>query len=371
MRTFAIAMATACFSLFYRLCRIFPAQRRIVCISRQSDSPPADFVLIRAALAREEPPCDVVILANQLQKPLPYLLVMARQIFYIATSQAVVLDSYCIVVSLLGSRIKAPVIQIWHALGNMKKFGYAALDTPEGHSSEMARLMHMHEGYDAVAVSSLSFREDFAAGFGVDPTIIFEAPLPRTDLLLSPAYRSAQRAAFLEAHPEALGRKTIVYCPTFRKTAPSNQETAMAQLIETIDFDHYNLVFMPHPVSSQTIDDKRVITFPKGEVDPLFAADYVISDYSTVIYEAGVLGVPVFLYAYDWDTYSEKRAFNIDLEHSVPTVFAKDPTIIMKCIEEGRFDAEAYGAFVKENIAFPLESSCTRQLCDKILEYMA
>ncbi len=109
---------------------------------------------------------------------------------------------------------------------------------------------------------------------------------------------------------------------------------------------------------------------PKGEVDPLFAADYVISDYSTVIYEAGVLGVPVFLYAYDWDTYSEKRAFNIDLEHSIPTVFTKDPTIIMKCIEEGRFDVEAYGTFVEENIAFPHEASCTRQLCDKILQYM-
>lgn len=47
-----------------------------------------------------------------------------------ATSRAIILDSYCIAVSLLGERIKAPVVQIWHALGNMKKFGYAALDTP-------------------------------------------------------------------------------------------------------------------------------------------------------------------------------------------------------------------------------------------------
>lgn len=62
----------------------------------------------------------------------------------------------------------------------MKKFGYATLDTPEGHSSETARLMHMHEGYDAVAVSSLNFRDDLAAGFNVDPSIVFEAPLPRS-----------------------------------------------------------------------------------------------------------------------------------------------------------------------------------------------
>ena len=129
------------------------------------------------------------------------------------------------------SRIKAPVVQIWHALGNMKKFGYATLDTPEGHSSETARLMHMHEGYDAVAVSSLNFRDDLAAGFNVDPSIVFEAPLPRVDLLRDPAVslRGSARPSCRD-HPEMAGKKTIVYCPTFRKTPPPNEERGDAEL---------------------------------------------------------------------------------------------------------------------------------------------
>ena len=192
MKRLAVAAATTLLALFYRICRLFPVKRQVVCISRQSNDAPIDFLLLKEGLARKEPPYRTVILADKLESPLRYLPVMAKQVFFIATSRAVVLDSYCIVVSLLGSRIKAPVVQIWHALGNMKKFGYAALDTPEGHSSETARLMHMHEGYDAVAVSSLNFRDDLAAGFNVDPSIVFEAPLPRVDLLRDVSLEAAR-----------------------------------------------------------------------------------------------------------------------------------------------------------------------------------
>ena len=50
-------------------------------------------------------------------------------------------------------------------------------------------------------------------------------------------------------------------------------------------------------------EPRHELTIPGGQFDALFAADVIISDYSTVIYEAGLLGIPVYLYAYDWDTY--------------------------------------------------------------------
>lgn len=367
VKRLAVAAATALLALFYRISRLFPVKRQVVCISRQSNHAPVDFLLLEEELAREEPPYRTVILANKLESPLRYVPVMAKQVFFIATSRAIVLDSYCIVVSLLGNRIKAPVVQIWHALGNMKKFGYAALDTPEGHSSETARLMHMHEGYDAVAVSSLNFRGDLAAGFNVDPSIVFEAPLPRVDRLRDPAFRVKQRGAFLREHPAMAGKKTIVYCPTFRKTPPPNEEEAMRNLLSAVDFDKFNFVFLPHPVSSQAIDDPRVITADRSGTDPLFAADYVITDYSTVMYEAGLLGVPVFLYAYDWDNYHEKRSFNIDLAQDVPTLFTNDAAAIATAIELGQFDEQAFARFTESNIATLAGESATQHLTSRIV----
>lgn len=367
-KSLVIGAATGMLSALYALCRLFPTRQRMVCISRQSDREPVDFQLIRAWCATEEPDWDVVVLARALRSPLSYLPEMVRQVYYLATSRLVVLDSYCIVVGLLNRRIKAPVVQIWHALGNMKKFGYMTLDTPEGHSSATARLMHMHEGYDAVAVSSMSFADDLAAGFGVDPSIVFEAPLPRVDLLLDSEHRQAQREAFLATHPEVAGREVIVYCPTFRKSEPPEERAAMEALLSAIDFSRYALVFKPHPVSRQVIDDPRVIRVDGGPVDPLYAADYVISDYSTVIYEAGLLYVPVYLYAYDWASYQGKRTFNINLEHDIPTLFTPNANEIMCAIENHTFDHEAFQAFVAHNIALPAEDSCTGHLCRKIMQ---
>ncbi len=197
--------------MLYALCRLLPQRQRIVCISRQSDSAPVDFQLIKDYCERRDPPWGVVILAKQLRNPATYLIEMIRQVYYIATSRAVVLDSYCIAIGLLHDRIRVHVIQIWHSLGNMKRFGYTAFGTDEGHSEATARLMHMHEGYDAIATSSLSFADEFATAFNADKDTLFEAPLPRVDLLLDEQHRARQREAILAAYPQLRGRETIVY----------------------------------------------------------------------------------------------------------------------------------------------------------------
>lgn len=353
--------------MLYALCRLPPQQQRIVCISRQSDSTPVDFRLIKEYCERRDPPCGVVILAKQLRNPATYLIEMSRQVYYIATSRAVVLDSYCIVVGLLHDRIRVPVIQIWHSLGNMKRFGYTAFGTDEGHSEATARLMHMHEGYDAIATSSLSFADEFAAAFNAEPAKLFEAPLPRVDLLLDERHRARQREAILAAYPQLRGRETIVYCPTFRKQPAANEAEAAAALIDAVDFDRFNFVYKPHPVSKQVIDDPRVITIPGGQLDALFVADAIISDYSTVIYEAGLLDIPVYLYAYDWDTYREKRGLTIDFENDVPALFTGDPNAIMKAIENKDFDAKAYRVFENANVTLPKSASCTETICETII----
>ena len=367
MRKIVIGIATFLLAALYALCSLLPQRQCIACISRQSDSAPIDFRLIKDYCERRDPAWEVIILPKQLRNPATYLLEVVRQVYYIATSRAVVLDSYCIVVGLLHDRIRVPVVQIWHSLGNMKRFGYPAVGTDEGHSEATARLMHMHEGYDAIATSSLSFADEFAAAFNTDKSKLFEAPLPRVDLLLDEAHRNRQREAILTAHPQLRGRETIVYCPTFRKQPAANEAEAAAALINAVDFDRFNFVYKPHPVSKQVIDDPRVITIPGGQFDALFVADAIISDYSTVIYEAGLLGIPVYLYAYDWDTYREKRGLTIDFENDVPALFTDDPDAIMKAIENKDFDAKAYRVFENANVTPPKSASCTETICEAII----
>lgn len=355
--------------LLYRVCSLLPTQNKIMCLSRQTNGSTRDFSLIRSYISEHYPGWRVVCLVKTLDNVVTYAPHMFRQIYHIATAKAVVLDSYCIVVSLLGKRVKAPVLQMWHALGNMKKFGYMTLDTPEGHSSETARLLHMHEGYDSVLVSSNSFAADLAAGFNVSTDILYEAPLPRVDLLVDPTNRDEQREHILSALPQlSNGKKSIVYCPTFRREAAPNEQEAMAALINAIDFSRYNLIFKKHPVSTQRFSDSHVIQdYPSG-LDMLYIADYVISDYSTVIYEAGLLEIPTFIYAYDWDTYSGKRSLNIDIRRDVPTLFTTNATELIRAIERGDFDSTAYRSFIRDNITIPEGQTCTQRVVEHIFD---
>ena len=86
----------------------------------------------------------------------------------------------------------------------------------------------------------------------------------------------------------------------------------------------------------------------------LFVADYVISDYSTVIYEAGLLDLPVFLYAYD-----------------IPTLFTDDAEAIVRAIEHDDFDHAAYQAFIRRNVAIPEHGSCTARVVEHVFDLIA
>ncbi len=367
-----IHIATGILICCYHLGALLPHRRRWVCLSRQSDTVPVDFALIRDYMAEHHPEIEVVILARRLEtREILYPFHMLRQAYQIGRSEAVILDSFCIVVSLLGERIKAPVIQMWHAMGNMKKFGFTAIGTEEGSSERLARLFHMHEGYDSVLISSLSFIDDYVAGFHISKDIVYEAPLPRADLFIEDDHIAAEREHILAACPQLGERQNVVYAPTFRKEASANEAVAMEALISAFDFENYNLIFKPHPNSTQRFSDSRVLQDYPDDLEMLYIADYVISDYSTVIYEAGLLHAPVYLYAYDWDTYSSKRSFNIDIEHDVPVLFTADPAEILTAIEHGDFDAAAYEDFMRRNIALPPSGTCTQRIVEQVLDMVA
>ena len=58
--------------------------------------------------------------------------------------------------------------------------------------------------------------------------------------------------------------------------------------------------------------------------DLLLVADLLITDYSSVIFEAVILEIPVLFYAFDLEEYIQKRDFYFDFESMVPGPVEKD-----------------------------------------------
>ena len=345
----------------YLVIKLFPTSNKITFISRQLNNPSLDFQILQEKLKKTHPQYKIITLAKRIDNKLLYSFHMIKQMYHIATSKVVLLDSYCIVISLLHHKKSLKVIQMWHAVGSMKKFGYAIIGKPEGSDKDIAKIMCMHKNYDYILISSRNFIKDYLEGFRCNKEQVVEIPLPRVDFILNEKYVNKERKRLLMEIPKLKNKKNILYCPTFRKSAETTEH--INKLIENIDFKKYNLLYKPHPLSKIKFKDNRVIQKFKNTYEALMVADYVISDYSSIIYEVGLLDIPIYLYAYDWEKYKKKRQINFDIEHEVPTLFTADSKKIIEAIEKDEFNHEAYQEFTYRNITLPKERNMYRCYC--------
>lgn len=67
-------------------------------------------------------------------------------------------------------------------------------------------------------------------------------------------------------------------------------------------------------------------------------ASYVISDYSSIIYEAGILRKKLYFYAFDFDDYEIGRGLFIDYLKEMPGLITKDAQELIKEIEANNYD---------------------------------
>ncbi len=359
--TILVQAAIAVMQLFYELFKLFPAQKKIVFISRQADEPSLDFKLLGDEIRKEHPDYQVVMLCKMLNSgilsKISYAFHILCQEYHMATSKAVILDSYCIAASVLSHRKSLLVIQMWHSVGTMKKFGYSILDKPEGSSSKIAHLMKMHHGYSYVLCAGEGYRDHLAQGFNVDPSIIKIYPLPRVELLQDKEYIKKKRAEILKAYPMlASDRKNIVYVPTFRKAEDEDFDYALADLAAALDADKYNLIVKAHPLSlyhGQKFDTKGdFITCDEfTSMDMLLVADAVISDYSCIIYEAAVLMKPLYFYTYDYDSYMSTRDIYMDYKKEIPGPMAGNGESLAEALDNiDNYDFDRLDAFLHKYV---------------------
>ena len=100
--------------------------------------------------------------------------------------------------------------------------------------------------------------------------------------------------------------------------------------------------------------------------DMLFVADFVISDYSCVIYEAALLDIPLFFYAFDLPKYLENRGLAIDYQKELPGIISKDISEILKSIEDNTYNYEKLKEF--KNKYIKKQKDCTKDIVNFINE---
>ena len=365
--------------IIYAFLKLSPVDDHLVLFcSRQSTQLPLDFRLLQEEidrrnelLAKEGKPEHQLryvsvtrYMGSGLKNYIVFLGKMLQSMRYLAKARVCVLDSYWPPVSLLHHKKQLKVIQIWHAIGKIKKSGKASVGEKSGRSQQTAELLDMHRNYDYIIAGAKIWNPFYCESFGCTEDKLLNYGLPRIDYLLQTA--DANREKFFRENPELKEKKIILYAPTFRR----NMESRWTEIIDAVDYEKYTLIIKNHPI--QRIYGQR----PEGDVyyfdewksmDLMAVADYVITDYSAIALEAAVLNKPTLYWAYDYEEYLENNGLNLDLYQVMPGCVFPDIDELMAFIDSGQYDMSLLEHYRKERLPEDLGQS-TSKITDLIME---
>lgn len=321
MKKLILTILRLCVSAAYAVIKLFVRPKnRIVFLSRQSDEPSADFLALASEIKRQSPDTDISCycrLGLKNEMGLSYIPLMLKQLVALAGSRACVTESFCPPISLPRHRKSLRIVQIWHSMVAIKKFGWQTVGTEEGSSQVMAEGMRMHRGYDYVICGSDYMRQFFAEAMRQDVDTVLPLGSPHADILLAMDRGSARERA-QELYPQLCGRKLVLYAPTMRR----NEAVDCGGLIRAFDYQNACLMIKLHPLDRDTVvEDERVILDDRmSTTQAICAADVVISDYSGVCADASLLDIPVLFYTPDVDRYSKRCGLNFIPEELFPNI---------------------------------------------------
>ena len=344
---FAVILLRWVLNFIYFFMKLAPTHdNRIVFLSRQSDTPSEDYVCLKEKISELRPDAEILMITQRADSNAKSMLRFAgatlKSMRYLATSRVCILDGYWPAVSVLNHKKELAVIQLWHAMGKIKKSGYQSLGKKFGRSDMIAKEMRMHRNYDVIIAGGRAFNPFYCASFGTTEDKLYNVGLPRMDILRENVQKS--RVRFYKMYPWLRGKKIVLYVPTFRK----GQILDPKELVENFDFDDDQwLVVKRHPNQQLRLSSVRpgltCSRLPTSVV--LSVADAVITDYSAVTIEAAILNKPVYFYLFDYEDYLSHNGLNVNLADEFPDSTFYDAKSLLKAIDDDNYDFENYRRF--------------------------
>jgi CDP-ribitol ribitolphosphotransferase len=401
--------------VLYTIFKRSPVKKRVAFLSRQSGKPSLDFTLLESALRVELPgwefatSCyrDTGSLAARVRGTL-------RQLRLVANSRLCVVDGYTPAVSIPRLDPSTVVVQIWHALGTFKRFGWQALDGEAGRTRAQAEQLMMHRQYSLVIAGGEGPRVAYAQAFDCPASRIIPLGMPRMDYLLDDkpqCERKRIKAAVIEQYPQlANGRVNVLFAPTLRKgNGRANARRHLEELASHLPAETFNLIVAFHPLSTHRAEGSRVEGEPLSRVasdgspdgashvgsdgrvpitplapithiphirgiDLLELADYVVTDYSAIAFEAALLRRKVVFYVPDIVAYRVSPGLNIDPEEQFAAISFRDaPSLarfIQRDIQEDRYAASGFWPYCDAYLAQSAQGA-TARLARRLSEAVA
>jgi CDP-glycerol glycerophosphotransferase len=273
-----------------------------------------------------------------------------------ATSSTIVLNSFQ--PRWFAPRPEQLVIQTWHGTA-LKRIGRDSLVVQARGAVELERMTELAATWSWMVSPSPYMTGIYRSGWGFEGRVL-ECGYPRNDVFFSPDTRLIERRV-RRMFGVSRDQRIILYAPTFRDDAlaatrghavhaPVDLERLTAQLgrddVLLVRGHHLSNIRLP---SAPGLPVRDASQYPDVQ-ELLVAADVLVTDYSSVMFDFANTGRPMIFHAPDLDEYRERvRGFYFDLEAVVPGPVCRDDDALEDAVRSvGTWDAqysERYDAF--------------------------
>lgn len=342
------------------LASFLPVQQKVVFLISFEENPTAIIKQMKLAnvtpktIVFYDPRVDVSKLSLDFIKVKPKTLKQFIPLmFHLNTAKVVVTDNYFVELAGLKLRNGVNCIQVWHANGALKKFGWEDKAAQKRSAEDKKRFQEVYKRFTKVLVGSDEMASIFQKSFLLDESNMLKLGVPRTDYFFKEA-QLQENYQWSYEHLHLTNRIKLLYAPTFR-----DNELGMAKLhLDIAEMkqalgNEYQLILKLHPSISndlEKLDDDFVIYVDKETpIETLLpVVDILITDYSSIPFEFALLQKPMIFFTYDLTEYDNARGLSDGFLETIPGPHVFTTTELIEVIQNNTFDLEKVRLFAEK-----------------------
>ncbi|WP_215189787.1 CDP-glycerol glycerophosphotransferase family protein [Exiguobacterium sp. s6] len=330
MKDYVISCYLFLLRTIYAACLLFTPKSQTTCIVTYGDNvwPIANqlasegnrvyiFYDQRKAMLRDAPSHRNIIyrpmtLVNRLLR-LPYLM---------ATSSHAIMDNYIVELASFPIRLGTKRFQVWHAAGALKSFGLHATQNQERGERANKRFRRVYQQYGQFVVPGMECAEQFSEAHDLPLDRFVSLGMPRTD-------------HWYHLQPMKKDR-LVIYAPTYRENTDFDVISYIRDMQEALTELGFQFMVKLHPAVelSVPIEGIQFIEPTESIMPHLIKAEWVITDYSSIPFEACLFNTKIALFVPDFDSYSIVPGVVQDYETLVDAPIVKSVGALVDCIEQ-------------------------------------
>lgn len=272
-------------------------------------------------------------------------------IYHLATSKHVFVDNYFAVLAVMDFRDNVKCIQLWHATGAIKKFGWGVPETEERSEKAKKRFQQVYDRFQYIPVGSKQMSEIFSESFRLDPSRFLFTGVPQTDFYFDDKAKADGLNRVKEKYPVAHDKKVVLYAPTYRNGffGKVDIQLNIQEFLDQLDDNHILMIRLHPSVQEAALvpEHSRVLLvndYPHIN-ELLLISDILITDYSSIPFDFSFLRKKMIFFAYDLESYDQTQGLWAESSLYFPGPIVKTTTEVIKHIVDPTIDFEIIDHF--------------------------